>query len=336
VKATAQIFLSYAREDEEKVKKLHQKLSNVGFKPWMDKKDILPGERWESSIRRAIQHSDFFLACLSANSVNKRGWIQKEIRDALDIWQEMLDSDIYLIPVRLEDCEVPERLRKFHWVNLFEEDGWTRLVKAIQIGMKRRLKQVPHLDYRYPDLAAVAEAREKLREQEAARHRQNRGRWQRAIAIAWGTVGVVFAIAVAIFPGRFAAAGNSIEEWWRGIRVTPMPPVAIPGIARIEVYMDGDQLDMEELPSLTGGQPVELEIIVLDTNGRKYTSDDLGCKWSVNPLGDNDERIDTELCRAPYTPSQEYSQQVVILQEVEGLEQQFEPIDPIPMTFDIK
>jgi serine/threonine protein kinase len=139
---TVRIFLSYVREDEEKVESLYQKLSEKGFKPWMDKKDILPGEDWELSIRRAIRSSDFFLACLSANSVNRRGFLQKEIKDALDIWQEMLDSDIYLIPVRLEDCEMPESLRRFQRVDLFEKDGWTRLVKAIQVGMERRGKVV--------------------------------------------------------------------------------------------------------------------------------------------------------------------------------------------------
>jgi hypothetical protein len=137
MRATVQIFLSYAREDEEKVEDLYQKLSDASFKPWMDTKDILPGERWKSSIQKAIRRSDFFLACLSANSVNKRGFLQKEIKDALDIWLEKLDSDIYLIPVRLEDCEVPESLRVFQWVNLFEEDGWPRLAKAIQVGMER-------------------------------------------------------------------------------------------------------------------------------------------------------------------------------------------------------
>jgi hypothetical protein len=141
VKATAQIFLSYAREDKEEVESLYQELSDAGFTPWMDTKDILPGERWKSSIQKAIQRSDFFLACLSANSVNKRGWIQREIRGALDMWQEKLEDDIYLIPVRLEDCEAPERLRDFQWVDLFEEDGWTRLVKAIQVGIERRAEE---------------------------------------------------------------------------------------------------------------------------------------------------------------------------------------------------
>jgi hypothetical protein len=137
VKATAQIFLCYAREDGKEVENLYQKLSAAGFKPWMDKKDILPGEKWESCIEKAIQRSDFFLACLSDKSVRKRGWVQRERKQALDLWQEKVEDDIYLIPVRLDNCEVPERLCDFQWVDLFEEHGWTRLVKAIQVGMER-------------------------------------------------------------------------------------------------------------------------------------------------------------------------------------------------------
>jgi len=138
--AEAQIFLSYAREDRGKVEDLYQKLFDSGFKPWMDKKDILPGEKWESCIQKAIRHSDLFLVCLSANSVDKRGWFQKEISQALDIWKEKLESDIYLLPVRLEDCKVPERLAEFQYVNLFEGDGWALLVKAIQVGVGRRIR----------------------------------------------------------------------------------------------------------------------------------------------------------------------------------------------------
>lgn len=131
MKATPQIFLIYTREDVKKVEALYQKLLDVGFKPWMDTRDILPGEIWKRSIERAIRHSDILLVYLSENSVNKRGYFQQEIRMALDIFREMLNRDIYLIPVRLEDSEVPEELSDFQWVNLFEEDGWTRLVKAI-------------------------------------------------------------------------------------------------------------------------------------------------------------------------------------------------------------
>ena len=147
----AQIFLSYAREDEKKVENLYQKLSEAGFNPWMDKKDILAGERWEFAIQEAIRCSDLFLVCLSKASVEKRGWFQREIRKARDVSDGMLDSDIYLIPVLLEDCEAPGSLRDFQWVNLFEEDGWTRLVKAIQVGMERREEPTPGKEVATPE-----------------------------------------------------------------------------------------------------------------------------------------------------------------------------------------
>lgn len=136
------IFLSYAREDFEGVLELYNKLQAAGFKPWMDKKNILPGEKWEQSIWKAVRRSDFFLIFLSANSVNKRGFLQKEIREALNIWKEKLEDDIYLIPVRLDDSEIPTSLSEFEWVNMYEESGWESLLRSISAGMERNSQ--PH------------------------------------------------------------------------------------------------------------------------------------------------------------------------------------------------
>lgn len=136
-KICPKIFLSYASEDKAHVEQLYQKLLDARFKPWMDTKDILPGERWEYSINKAIRVSDFFIVCLSTNSVSKRGFLQKEIKNALNIWQEKLEADIYLIPVRLEKCEVPDSLKVFQWVDLFEDDWFSKLVKAINAGLER-------------------------------------------------------------------------------------------------------------------------------------------------------------------------------------------------------
>lgn len=138
MKPKLKLFLSYASEDVAEIKRLYGRLARAGFKPWMDKEDLLPGEQWKPAIRKAVREADFFLACLSVHSVNKRGFVQREIRDALDAWQEKLDSDVYLIPVRLEACDAPDSLRDFQWVNLFEKDGWSKLLLAIQEGEKRR------------------------------------------------------------------------------------------------------------------------------------------------------------------------------------------------------
>ena len=136
--AAAQIFLCYARQDENAVRELYQRLSAAGFKPWMDQEDIYPGEQWQRSIERAIEHSDFFLACLSTHAVSREGFLQREITTALERWQEKLHSDIYLIPARLEPCEVPDVLRGFQWVDLYQERNWPRLLRALQVGLERR------------------------------------------------------------------------------------------------------------------------------------------------------------------------------------------------------
>lgn len=136
----AKLFLSYARADALQVGQLHDNLYTAGHKPWMDTKCLVGGEKWEVAIRKAIREADFFILCLSSRSINRRGFIQKEIRQALSILEEMLEEDIYLIPVRLEDCPmVDQHLETLQWIDLFEPDGFQRLVHAIQTGMKRRV-----------------------------------------------------------------------------------------------------------------------------------------------------------------------------------------------------
>ncbi len=134
----AKIFLCYARPDEEHVRRMFNALSAAGFDPWMDQMCIIGGENWEIAIRKAIREVDFFVVCISKQSVNRRGFVQKEIQMALNIWDEKLDSDIYLIPVRLEDCNLTnERLCELQWINLFHKNGFHELLHAIRTGIQR-------------------------------------------------------------------------------------------------------------------------------------------------------------------------------------------------------
>lgn len=105
------IFISYAREDEARVKQLYRRLEDAGFKPWLDRERIIPGMKWEPVIKKALKQSDFVLVCLSATSINKRGFLQREIKQALEQVEEKLADDIYLIPARLDDKVIePERM----------------------------------------------------------------------------------------------------------------------------------------------------------------------------------------------------------------------------------
>ena len=137
------IFISYQREDETQAKELYHNLAAHGFHPWMDVEDLHPGENWRLAIEKAISKSDFFLALFSHNSVNKRGFAQQEIKAALRLWDRKLESDIFLIPVRLDpSAELPEVMSRFQCLNLYEADGWNKLLKAIEIGQQRRVATI--------------------------------------------------------------------------------------------------------------------------------------------------------------------------------------------------
>ena len=127
------VFLCHASGDKPAVRELYHRLRGAGYDPWLDEEKLLPGQEWELEIRRAVRYSDVVVICLSRRAVTKAGYVQKEIRYALDVADEQPEGAIFLIPVRLEACEVPQRLRRWHWVNLFEEPGYDRLLRALQV-----------------------------------------------------------------------------------------------------------------------------------------------------------------------------------------------------------
>jgi len=131
------VFISYARVDAVQVAEIYQRLLDAGFDPWIDSEHLLPGVRWKDAIEKALREADFFLLCLSAQSKDRRGFIQREIKAALDLWEEKMHDDIYFIPVRLEDCELPDRVDDFQCVNWYEAGGWERLEKALRIQSEK-------------------------------------------------------------------------------------------------------------------------------------------------------------------------------------------------------
>src|SRR5512139_1792482 len=95
------VFLCHAHGDKPVVRKLHRRLTAAGFAPWLDEEDLLPGEDWQREISKAVEKSDVVLICLSKYSINKAGYVQKEIKSALDKADNQPDGTIFLIPLRL-------------------------------------------------------------------------------------------------------------------------------------------------------------------------------------------------------------------------------------------
>jgi len=115
------------------VQKLYQSLVNGGIDAWLDQEKLVPGQNWQKEIQRAVRNSDIVIVCLSAESITKEGFVQKEIRIALDSAEEKPDGTIFIIPARLEVCDVPESMNKFQWVDLFSDNGYEQLMNALKI-----------------------------------------------------------------------------------------------------------------------------------------------------------------------------------------------------------
>ena len=129
------IFIAYVEEDYQAAEELYQGLDAHGFDPWLDKKRLLPGQNWPRSIERAIEISDFFIACFSQRAVGKRGYFHSELRYALDCASELPLGEIYIIPVRLDECPVPSQIaRRIQYVDLFPswESGFARILSVMK------------------------------------------------------------------------------------------------------------------------------------------------------------------------------------------------------------
>jgi hypothetical protein len=134
------IFIAYASEDRGSAERLFKQLTAHGFAAWLDRRKLLPGQDWPHRIEDAIESSDFLIACFSAKSIRKRGGFQKEIRLALECANHMPLDDVFLIPVRLDDCRVPTRIqRETQYVDLFPDwrAGFERVLRIIENQVRR-------------------------------------------------------------------------------------------------------------------------------------------------------------------------------------------------------
>jgi hypothetical protein len=140
----SRVFIAYVQEDLAFAKKLYGVLEESGFRPWLDKKKLLPGQNWPRAIETAIQTSDFFVACFSRRATSKRGSFHSELRYALFCAAKVPLDEIFLIPLRLDDCLVPRRISKqIQYLDLFPDwkAGISRLIgviKAEEVGRKRK------------------------------------------------------------------------------------------------------------------------------------------------------------------------------------------------------
>jgi hypothetical protein len=133
----ALIFLSYASPDYDRVHEYYVALLNDGLDPWLDKEKLVAGQSWDFEIKRALSRAVIIVVFLSNNSVTRRGYVQREIKIALDQADAKLHDDIYLIPVMLDEVIIPPQLQAIQVIGVATEDPYKQLSRAIDEQLKR-------------------------------------------------------------------------------------------------------------------------------------------------------------------------------------------------------
>jgi TIR domain len=127
----ARIFVSYAREDQIPAGALVSFLRAAGFDIWFDKDNLHAGQDWRVVIEQEIARARLLIICLSQSTVDKTGFVQKEMRLALQQAELRPSSQVYIIPVSLDGCRVPIALERLHVLDLGVPDASRRLLEAI-------------------------------------------------------------------------------------------------------------------------------------------------------------------------------------------------------------
>ena len=147
-RALPQVFIAYGKEDEVLATRLYEELNLAGYSPWMDVRKLLAGQNWPRAIEAAIESSDFFVACFSGNSARKKGGFQSEIRYALDCARQVPLDEIYIVPVRLDECAVPRTIQhQLQYIDLFPdwEAGVDRMLTMLRREVEERRAMPPGL-----------------------------------------------------------------------------------------------------------------------------------------------------------------------------------------------
>ncbi|MDX1377307.1 MAG: TIR domain-containing protein [Anaerolineales bacterium] len=122
------IFISYSRTNRGFALELAKELKASGFLVWLDQLDIPTGARWDDEIEKALTNCEIFMVILTPQSIASHN-VKDEIGYAID-------SNKRILPILLEQANVPFRLRRFQYVDFTNKSNNEGIDAAKQLLRK--------------------------------------------------------------------------------------------------------------------------------------------------------------------------------------------------------
>jgi len=120
-----QVFICYARIDKDFAAHLVEDLNAYDLTIWMDVRNIPHGANWDIEVKKGLDSSDIMLVLLTPAS--------SASASVTDEWSYFIEKNKRIIPVLVEQCEVPFRLSRRQHVDMTGDyqRGFEQLLKAI-------------------------------------------------------------------------------------------------------------------------------------------------------------------------------------------------------------
>ncbi len=137
------IFICHASEDKETAMRIWQRLREAGMNPWIDKEGIRGGDQWDQLLEKQIKGVDYFLVVQSnalAAKGKQKSYVNKEIKLALEERLKFPDQITFILPVKIEQCELREEFSTWQCTDLTDFSNIENLLKDIRRDQQRRKK----------------------------------------------------------------------------------------------------------------------------------------------------------------------------------------------------
>lgn len=149
-KFVGKAFISYQRADLPLVEPIVARLKAGKIDCWIDINDLAYGGVWQQQIKRAIRSGGAFVPFFSPRYVNRRvTFMNEELREAIVQARLMHIDSGWLIPVKLESCDIPDMtidgttdLTSLHYID-FSAD-WSTAMNALITTLQAVLRPSGH------------------------------------------------------------------------------------------------------------------------------------------------------------------------------------------------
>jgi hypothetical protein len=132
------VYFCYSPDDKLIARELCSQLRTaVWMNIWVNELELLGGQNRDLEIEKAVRKANVVIICVSKNWTTKQANIHRELRLALDAALNIPEDEIFIIPLRLENCELPFRLRNLYPVDYFESNR-TEAYKQLLASLKSR------------------------------------------------------------------------------------------------------------------------------------------------------------------------------------------------------